>query len=199
MSSKLPRSFYQRDDVVQISRDLIGKVLCTKVDGVLTTGKIVETEAYDGRNDKACHAHMNRRTKRTEVMYGKPGHAYVYLCYGIHNLFNIVTNNEGLADAVLVRAIEPLEGIEEMLVRRNKEKLQPSVGNGPGIISQALGITREHYGVDLLGNTIWIEDRGFEFAEKEIEASPRIGVDYAGEDARLPWRFTVKGSRWISK
>ena len=199
MHSKLPRSFYERDDVVQISRELIGKVLCTKVEGILTTGKIVETEAYDGRNDKACHAHLNRRTKRTEVMYGKPGHAYVYLCYGIHNLFNIVTNKEGLADAILIRGIEPLDGIDKMLLRRNKEKLQPSVGNGPGILSQALGINRDHYGIDLLGDIIWIEDRNIAVGEDEIEASERIGIDYAEEDAKLPWRFTLKSSKWVSK
>ncbi|HBX65027.1 MAG: 3-methyladenine DNA glycosylase [Balneola sp.] len=199
MSKKLPRSFYSRDDVVQISRELIGKVLCTNVDDVFTSGRIVETEAYDGRNDKACHAHLNKRTKRTEVMYGKPGHAYVYLCYGIHNLFNIVTNQEGLADAILIRAIEPVDGIDAMLKRRNKEKLDPSVGNGPGIISQALGINRDHYGIDLLGDTIWIEDQGTEVGGDEIQASERIGIDYAEEDAQLPWRFTLKGSKYVSK
>jgi DNA-3-methyladenine glycosylase len=160
---------------------------------------IVETEAYNGRNDKACHAHLNTRTKRTEVMYGEPGHAYVYLCYGIHNLFNIVTNREGLADAILIRTIEPLEGIDEMLIRRNKEKLGPSVGNGPGILSQALAINRDHYGIDLLGDTIWIEDRQIKVNDDSIEASERIGIDYAEEDAKLPWRFTLKGSKWVSK
>jgi len=199
MPKKLPRSFYSRDDVVQISRELIGKVLCTNVNGVLTSGRIVETEAYDGRNDKACHSHLNKRTKRTEVMYGKPGHAYVYLCYGIHNLFNIVTNQQDLADAILIRAIEPVDGIDEMLKRRNKEKLHPSVGNGPGIISQALGINRDHYGIDLLGDAIWIEDQGADVSDDEIKASERIGIDYAEEDAQLPWRFTLKGSKYVSK
>lgn len=199
MSTPLPRDFYQRDDVVQISRDLIGKVLCTRINGKYTTGRIVETEAYDGRNDKACHAHLNKRTKRTEVMYGKPGHAYIYLCYGIHHLFNIVTNREGLADAVLVRGIQPLEGIEHMLERRNKSKLVPAVGNGPGILSQALGITTDLYGTDLLGDRIWIEDRASAIPPGDIEASPRIGVDYAGEDANLPWRFTLKSSKWVSR
>ncbi|MGN8226171.1 DNA-3-methyladenine glycosylase [Gracilimonas sp. BCB1] len=199
MSSKLPRSFYQRDEVVQISKELIGKVICTNFDGVQTAGVIVETEAYNGRTDRACHAYPDVRTSRTETIYGPPGYAYVYLCYGIHHLFNVVTNREGLADAILIRAIQPIEGEEIMVKRRGKNKLQPVITNGPGKLSQAMGITTSNNECDLLGDIIWIEDRGIEFAEKEIEASPRIGVDYAGEDAKLPWRFTVKGSRWISK
>jgi DNA-3-methyladenine glycosylase len=199
MSKKLPRSFYERDDVVQISKDLIGKVLCTYFNGIQTSGKIVETEAYDGRNDKACHAHLNRRTKRTEVMYGSPGYAYVYLCYGIHHLFNIVTNREGLADAVLIRAIEPLEGAEEMVKRRGKEHLTKAIGNGPGKLSEALGIRKAHYGTDLTGNNIWIEDRNIEISENNIISSERVGIDYAEEDADLPWRFSIKESKWVSK
>lgn len=199
MAEKIPRSFYNRNDVVQISKDLIGKVLCTRFNNTLTTGKIVETEAYDGRNDKACHAHLNRRTKRTEVMYGPPGHAYIYLCYGIHHLFNIVTNKEGLADAVLVRAIEPIDGKREMVKRRGKDEFGPPVGNGPGILSQALNITTDFDGVDLTGDTIWIEDHNFDVPPQNIVASKRIGIDYAEEDADLLWRFTLNGSKWVSK
>lgn len=199
MNTKLPRSFYKRDDVVQISRELIGKVLCTQFDGILTTGLIVETEAYNGRTDRACHAYPDVRTARTETIYGPPGHAYVYLCYGIHHLFNIVTNRKGIADAILIRAIKPLTGAEKMIERREKETLDPVVANGPGKLSQALGITTLHNEMDLLGDTIWVEEHTEAVTENEIEASPRIGVDYAGEDAKLPWRFTLKGSKWVSK
>ncbi|MCP9292410.1 DNA-3-methyladenine glycosylase [Gracilimonas sediminicola] len=199
MSSKLSRSFYERDEVVQISKELIGKVICTNFDGLQTAGIIVETEAYNGRTDRACHAYPDVRTARTETIYGPPGYAYVYLCYGIHHLFNVVTNKEGLADAILIRAIQPIEGEDVMVQRRGKDKLQPVITNGPGKLSQAMGITTSNNECDLLGDIIWVEDREIKFEEEEIEASPRIGVDYAGEDAGLPWRFTVKGSKWISK
>ncbi len=196
--SKLPRSFYERDDVVQIAKDLLGKVLCTNFDGVVTSGMIVETEAYNGRTDKACHSHIHGKTKRTEIMFGEPGFAYVYLCYGIHHLFNVVTNSKGRADAVLIRGIEPLDGTDHILSRRNKVKLDRSVGGGPGIASQALGITTKHYGTDLLGSHIWIEDRDIVIQDSDILASPRVGVDYAGEDAKLPWRFRVKENPFTS-
>jgi DNA-3-methyladenine glycosylase len=199
MPNILPRSFYERDDVVQISKDLIGKVLCSKIDGVYTAGVIVETEAYNGRTDSACHAFPDVRTPRTATLYGKPGLAYVYLCYGIHHLFNVVTNKEGLADAVLIRAVEPLEGEELMVDRRDKKKLAHVITNGPGKLSQALGITTSLNGTDLLGDTLTIEERNIKISQDDIEASKRIGVDYAGEDANLPWRFTLKGSKWVSK
>ena len=199
MSEKLPRSFYERDDVVAITRDLIGKVLCTKIDGAFTSGIIVEAEAYNGREDRACHAYPELKTPRTSVLYEVPGIAYVYLCYGIHHLFNIVTNREGLADAILIRGIEPVDGIEHMLERRGKNKLQPTLTNGPGKLSQALGIMTSHYGSDLNGDKIWVEDRGIQYPDEEIIAAPRIGVDYAGDDALLPWRFLKKGSKWVSK
>lgn len=199
MPTILPSSFFAGNDVTRITHSLLGKVLCTRINGSLTSGIIVEAEAYNGRIDRACHAYPNIRTPRTSIIYGKPGMAYVYLCYGIHHLFNIVTNREGLADAILIRAIEPLEGIEEMQLRRKKKVLNPSLTNGPGKLSQALGITTSHYGVDLTGQTIWIEDRGYRYPEESIAASARIGVDYAGEDALLPWRFYVSESKWLSK
>ncbi len=194
---KLGIDFYERDDVVQISRDLLGKVLCSSIGEEYTSGIIVETEAYNGRTDKASHAHRGK-TKRNKIMFEEPGKAYVYLCYGIHHLFNVVTNKKGLADAVLIRAIEPLDGIETFLHRRKKKKLDRSVGGGPGIVSHALGITTSDYGTDLLGDLIWIEDRGIIVQENEIVASPRVGVDYAGEDAKLPWRFRIKNNRFTS-
>ena len=196
--AKIPRAFYTRPDVVAISRELVGKFLCTRIDGVLTAGMIVETEAYHGLNDKACHAHL-KRTKRTEIMYAEGGCAYVYLIYGMHALFNIVTNSDGLADAVLVRAIEPTDGLAEMLLRRNLPAPGPRVTAGPGLVTKALGISTRHYGTDLTGNLIWLEDRGVQVADEQLLASPRVNVDYAGEDALLPWRFRLKGSPWTSK
>lgn len=196
-SKLLPKEFYRRGDVVQVSRDLLGKVLCTRTDGMLTSGIITETEAYCGRNDKACHA-FERRTKRTETMYKSGGIAYVYLCYGIHHLFNIVTNEEELADAVLVRAIRPVDGKELMLERRGMESVSPKLTAGPGRLSQALDITINYNGVDLAGNTLWIEDRGYSFSDEKIQSSTRIGVDYAGEDAQKPWRFFIRDSEWVS-
>lgn len=195
---KLPRDFYERDEVVEIARELLGKVLVTQINGVITAGKIVETEAYSGQTDKASHAFFAGKTERTKIMYGPGGYAYVYLCYGIHHLFNIVTNGEEKADAVLIRGIEPLFGVDEILKRRNKTILERSVGGGPGIASQALGITTHHYGADLCGNCIWLEDQGFQISSNNIVASPRVGVHYAGEDAQLPWRFRILGNGFTS-
>ena len=196
---KLPKDFYTRPNVVQIAQELLGKYLYTAVDGMLTGGMIVETEAYSGENDRACHAHMNRRTARTEIMYHEGGIAYVYLVYGIYNLFNIITNVEGKADAVLIRAIEPEIGTEEMLLRRNMPTIKPNLTAGPGVMSIALGVNRKHYGEDLTGNTIWLEDKGITLPEDNIMTVPRVGIDYAGDDALLPWRFYIKGNKWVSR
>ena len=196
---KLPKEFYLRPNVAQISRDLLGKFLYTNIDGILTGGMIVETEAYSGENDKACHAHLGRRTNRTEIMYAEGGVAYVYLIYGIYNLFNIITNVQNQADAVLIRAIEPTEGLKEMQLRRNLPKVQPNLTAGPGLLTQALGITRNHYGADLTGDQIWLEDQGIIIPESEVIESPRVGVAYAEDHALLPWRFRVKNSKWTSK
>lgn len=160
---------------------------------------VVETEAYSGLNDAACHAHLGRRTKRTQIMYQQGGVAYVYLIYGIYSLFNIVTNTEGTADAVLIRAIEPTEGIEEMQVRRGLSKVETRLTAGPGLVTRALGISTQHNGTDITGTEIWFEDRGVPVPEDHIKAGPRVGVAYAGADALLPWRFSLKGSRWVSK
>lgn len=185
--------------MVQLAQELLGKYLYTCVDGMLTGGMIVETEAYSGQNDRACHAHLNRRTARTEIMYSEGGVAYVYLVYGIYHLFNIITNEQDKADAVLVRAIEPEVGVEEMLLRRGFQSIKPNLTAGPGVLSIALGIDRKLYGADLTGDTIWLEDKGLVLPEESIAAGPRIGVDYAGEDALLPWRFWVKGNKWVSR
>ncbi|WP_424961903.1 DNA-3-methyladenine glycosylase [Ekhidna sp.] len=192
---KLPRSFYLREDVVEVAKDLLGKVLITNIDGYITAGKIVETEAYCGRGDKACHAN-GKRTPRTEVMYGQGGHAYVYLCYGIHHLVNVVTNKEDQADAVLIRALEPLKGEEIMRERRIFTKAK--LASGPGTLSQAMGISVKMTGADLLSDEIWIGKDGGE-RDFEILSDTRIGVEYAEEDALKPWRFVIAGNKFVSK
>lgn len=197
--NKLPQSFYTRPDVVQISRDLLGKFLFTCVGGLLTGGMIVETEAYSGRNDKACHSHLGRRTSRTEIMYHQGGLAYVYLTYGIHYLFNIVTNTEGFADAVLIRGIEPVHGVEWMQERRGLVKPETRLTAGPGVLSQAMGIDKKLYGEALTGEMVWAEDQGVKLKEEDILVRPRVGVAYAEEDALLPWRFSIKNNPWVSK
>lgn len=197
---KLTTEFYTREEVVQIAKDLLGKYLVTRFDGQITSGKIVETEAYRAPDDKACHAWMNRRTSRTEVMFANGGHAYVYLCYGIHHLFNIVTGKKDMAHAVLIRAIEPIENVEVMLARRHLTKITPRLTAGPGSLAQALGIRTEHTGLNLVhpGSPIWLEDRGEEISTENIIASPRVGVGYAGACALWDWRFRVRGSKWVS-
>src|ERR1035437_3052803 len=184
---KLSRDFYTREDVLLIANELLGKILFTKMDGKITAGIITETEAYVGVNDRASHAYNNRRTARTEVMYAVGGTSYVYLCYGIHHLFNVVTNAENIPHAVLIRAIQPCKGVVTILRRRNKMKLYDKICNGPGTVSQALGITTSHTLQDLLGKSIWIEDQGIKVLEKDIIKNPRIGVDYAGADSLLPY------------
>ncbi|MFK8100949.1 MAG: DNA-3-methyladenine glycosylase [Saprospiraceae bacterium] len=200
-SARLPRSFFLRNDVVQISKELLGKYLLTNFDGELCAGKIVETEAYRGPDDKACHAYNNRRTERTKIMFEQGGLAYVYLCYGIHHLFNVVTGGIDAPHAVLIRAIEPVENIDKMLARRAFAQVKPQLTAGPGVMSKALGITTQHTGIDLLhpDSPIWIEDRGTTIKENERIASPRVGVAYAAECALWDWRFRIKGSSWTSK
>ena len=195
--SKLPADFYQREDVLLISRELLGKVLCTNFHDKLTSGIIVETEAYAGVTDKASHAYGGRRTKRTETMYVKGGSAYVYLCYGIHHLFNIVTNKENIPHAVLIRAIQPRDGIEIMLQRRNKKKVDQSLTAGPGSLTRALGITVKDSGTFLMDNLIWLEDQNINYTNQDILATPRVGVQYAGKDAQNPWRFQIENNLYL--
>jgi DNA-3-methyladenine glycosylase len=196
---KLPQSYYLDRDVVAISKDLLGKYIFTCIDDELTGGFIVETEAYNGAIDKASHAYGNRRTKRTEVMFQQGGIAYVYLCYGIHEMLNVVTSTEGHAQAILIRAIEPTEGIETILLRRHMEKIKQNIAAGPGSVAKALGIDRRLNGISLQSDELWIEDRGLNFSDEQVAAVPRIGVAYAGQDALLPYRFYVKGNPFVSK
>ena len=196
--TKLPLSFYQRNDVLQIAKELLGKIVVTNFDGVTTSGRIVEVEAYNGVVDKAAHSFGGRRTNRNEVMYADGGVAYIYLCYGIHHLFNVVTNSKDTPHAILIRALEPVKGIDEMLYRVRKLKLDNSLTRGPGNLSKALGIFTKHNGLSLRSKELYIADDGFEYAKKEIGSSPRIGVDYAGDDALLLYRFFIKGNPYVS-
>ena len=198
MGSKIDRSWYENEDVTEIAKALLGKRLCTRFDGQLTSGLIVETEAYSGTNDKACHANGQKMTKRNKVMFEAGGLAYIYLCYGIHHLFNVVTNVNGTADAVLIRALEPIDGIDVMLKRRKITKIDRRLTAGPGVLSQALGITTDAYGTALDGEKIWLE-YGIKIAATDIVETTRIGVDYAEEDALKPWRYYIKENNWVSK
>lgn len=190
---KLPIEFYSREDVVLISEELIGKVLCTNVNGKVTKGVITETEAYAGITDKASHAYGGRRTERTKIMFGPPGISYVYLCYGVHSLFNVVTNQHGIPHAVLIRGVYPLEGLDQILSRRRVKQPLQKIADGPGKMSQAMGIEyKTHNSLDLLGSEIWIEDHGITGQAGEIKTGTRIGIDYAQEDALLPYRFLLK-------
>jgi DNA-3-methyladenine glycosylase len=195
---KLAESFYQRANVVKIARGLIGKGLFTQINGFTTGGIIVETEAYSWK-ERGCHAYGANKTTRNAVMFEKGGHSYVYLCYGMHHLFNVVTNNTNVADAVLIRAIEPMVGVDLMKVRRGKLLNEFHLTSGPGKLTKALGIDRKWNGKCLVGNEIWLEDLGKKISAAKIVRGPRIGIDYAGDDASLPWRFTLRGSLWVSK
>lgn len=188
----LPQSFYLRDDVTAVSRDLLGKVLCTEIDGKRTSVVITETEAYAGIDDKASHAYGDRRTRRTEPMYGPGGIAYVYLCYGIHHLFNVVTSVKGVPHAVLVRAGEAHSGLTTMLQRRGKPAPDRTLLAGPGSLARALGITTALTGSSLIDGPVRIEDHGLNTDDAVISAGPRVGIDYAAEDAGRPYRFRLQ-------
>lgn len=199
MGKRISTEYFLNSDVVHLAKDLIGKKVCTLRDDQLTTGIITETEAYNGRTDKACHAYGGLKTKRTETIYRKGGIAYIYLCYGIHHLLNFVTNYENLADAILIRAIEPVEGIETMMQRRQKTKLDKTLTSGPGTLTQALGLSTQQNGASLNSDWLWLEEAPTAIKAKDIVTTTRIGIDYAEEDALLPWRFYLSSSRFVSK
>ncbi|RZK48432.1 MAG: DNA-3-methyladenine glycosylase [Pedobacter sp.] len=196
---KLDGGFYGQNNVINLSKALLGKVIYTNFNGLLTAGKIVETEAYNGVMDKASHAYRGRFTPRTQTMYHAGGIAYIYLCYGIHHLFNVVVGDKNNPIAILVRGIEPLEGIDIMLDRRKMKSITPQLTAGPGSLSQALGIKTTQNEISLLGDDIWIQDNGITIAETDIIKSPRVGVSYAAEHALLPWRFSLKDNKFVSK
>ncbi len=198
VENKIEMFWYQNSDVAFIAKQLLGKIICTNISGKFTKSLIVETEAYSGTNDKACHANNQKLTKRNKVMYRPGGIAYIYLCYGIHHLFNIVTNVEGKADAVLIRAVQPLEGIDTMCNRRNFTKNNYRLTAGPGLLTKSLGINLSHYGASLIGNIIWIEKKE-NIKSDQIISTTRIGVDYAGDDSLKPWRYFIKENKWVSR
>ncbi|MBX2966778.1 MAG: DNA-3-methyladenine glycosylase [Cyclobacteriaceae bacterium] len=194
---KLEPAFYHRKNVVTIARQLLGKVLITSIKGKVTSGMIVETEAYSWK-ERGCHAYNGRKTQRNEIMFDDGGRAYVYLCYGMHYLFNVVTNTSDIAEAVLIRAVEPLEGVDLMIKRRGDIPLH-QLTSGPGKLTRALGIDRSWNGKVLWNDEVWIEDIDRKVPSRQCEVSKRIGIDYAGADANLPWRFSIRGNKWVSK
>lgn len=196
---RLHEEFYLSEDVVGLSQQFLGKVLVCKTGGQIRAGRIVEVEAYKGPEDKASHAYGHRKSQRTQTMYLPGGVAYVYLCYGIHHLFNIVTAPEGIPHAVLVRALEPLDGVESMLKRRKLLKLQPNISSGPGKLTQAMGIDRTFDAVSLNSQKIWLEDRNMNPTQHQIVSRTRIGIDYAQEHKDLPWRFYIKNNPFVSQ
>lgn len=188
---KIERAYYLQQDVVKLARDMIGKTLVTAIDDKISSGIITEAEAYAGIRDRASHAYNGRRTRRTEVMYHIGGTAYVYLCYGMHSLFNIVTGDKDVPDAILIRGIKPGNGLEIIRERLQKNIRENDIISGPGRVAKALGIGVAHTGIDLLGNTIWLEYNDLSLNQENIQATPRIGIDYAGNDTLLPYRFVL--------
>lgn len=197
---RISKSYYLSEDVVGLARDLLGKFIVTNIEGIKCSGMIVETEAYRGPDDKACHAYNNRRTPRTEVMYQPGGVAYIYVCYGMHHLMNVVTGPKESAHAILIRALEPVEGVEDMAQRRALRANDFRLTKGPGSLSLAMGLTSQLSGISITGKdaSIWIEDRGIIPVPELICSGPRIGVESAGESALWPWRFFLKGNKYVS-
>ncbi len=195
---KLPIQFYKRTDVVSIAKELIGKIIVTNFNGLITSGRIVETEAYIGGTDKASHAFGGKRTARNEHMYASGGTAYVYICYGMHHLFNVVTNVKEVPDAVLIRAVEPLKGISIMLQRTGKLERDNTLTKGPGNAAKALGISKNHSGIKLVKDNIFIADDGFKIDINSIGISRRIGIESSGDAVLKPYRFYVKGNPFVS-
>ena len=196
--NKLPRDFYTRTDVLEVARDLLGKKLVVPGrSGTRVAGIIVETEAYRGAEDRASHAYEGRRTRRTETMYAKGGTAYVYFVYGMYNQFNVVTNVAEVPHAILVRAVEPSEGLD-LMRRRRPGRREYELTSGPGRLCLAMGIDRKLDQADLLGDQIWIEE-GVSISPRQIARGPRIGIDYAEKWITKPWRFWVRDNPFVSK
>lgn len=197
---KLPEAFYQNNDVISLSKQVLGKYLFTNISGQLTGGKIVETEAYLGAEDRGSHAYQNRNTARTQILFEKGGYSYVYLCYGIHFLFNLVTGDIGKPNAILIRGIEPVIGLPVMLARRNHLKVSPALTAGPGALAQALGINKSHNAISLSGDVIWLEDIDrFDLSDTEIKTGPRVGMNFEGRWHSAPLRFSILNNKYVSK
>jgi DNA-3-methyladenine glycosylase len=197
-NKKVAREFYTRASVLTVARELLGKLLVVPgSDGTRVAGMIVETEAYRGPEDRASHAYGGRRTRRTETMYGLGGTAYVYFVYGMYNQFNVVTNVNETPHAVLVRALEPVEGVEKMRARRQGQP-DKNLTNGPGKLCIAMGIDRTLDAADLLGDKVWLEER-MKLTPRQIASGPRIGIDYAEEWLEKPWRFWIRENPFVSR
>ncbi len=199
MKNKLPVEFYQQDDVVSIARQLLGKHVYSLIDGSLTGGIIVETEAYRGPDDRGSHAYNDKRTPRNEMMYSAGGVAYMYICYGIHDMLNIVTGAHGISHAALIRAIEPIEGLDIMRARRGIFNQDRRLCQGPGALAKALGLTKLHNGADLQGDDVWLTDEGITYSDDEVIASARVGMNFDGPYKTIPWRFYVRGNQFVSR
>ena len=196
---KLPLSFYQRNDAVLVARELLGKHVYTNIDGQLTGGVIVETEAYQGPEDRGSHAYNHRRTPRNETMFSAGGVVYMYICYGIHDMLNVVTGTVGSSHAVLIRAVDPRVGVDIMRERRNVFTEDARLCRGPGALAKALGLVKAHNGLNLLEDKIWIEDRGELIEEDDIIASGRVGMNFEGPYKTIPWRFYIRGNKNVSR
>lgn len=201
MKELLSSGYYQNSDVISLARDMIGKLIVTEIDDITTSGIIVETEAYKAPEDKASHAYDNKMTSRTKTMFEAGGTSYIYLIYGFHHLFNIVTGPQGLAHAVLIRAVEPVEGIDIMIKRRKMLTANSELTNGPGKWTSAMGITTKYNGLKLFEpeSSIKIYDTGSVFLSEDIISSSRVGIPYAQDYIDKPWRFRLKGNGWIGK
>ena len=195
---KLPKSFYLREDVLKIAEELLGKIVVSNFNGITTSGRIVECEAYDGIIDRASHAFAGKRTTRNETMYAEAGTAYVYICYGIHHLFNVITNKKEVPHAILIRALDPLAGVVKMLKRRKKKSFGNTLTKGPGSLSVAMGISIKHDKFSLFSDQLYLEDDGFAVPKEKVGISVRIGVESAGIAAGYPYRFFVKGNPFVS-
>ncbi|MGB4400223.1 MAG: DNA-3-methyladenine glycosylase [Daejeonella sp.] len=199
MNNKLSLDFYSQADVVSVARQLLGKHLYSKIGGKITGGIIVETEAYRGPDDRGSHAYMDKKTPRTEMMYQAGGVAYMYICYGIHDMLNIVTGTEGMSHAALIRAIEPIEGLDVMRNRRAIFDDDKRLCQGPGALAKAMGLSKLHNGTDLQGDTIWLTDEGLSYSDLEVMAGARVGMNFEGPYKTIPWRFYVKGNAHVSR
>lgn len=199
---KMPREFYL-EDTLEVARHLLGKLLVHDAPEGRTAGRIVEVEAYQGHHDRAAHSYNNLRSRRTEVMYGPGGHAYVFQVYGMHYCFNVVTRPAGYPQVVLIRALEPVDGLELMAHRRGLKQLTPAIernlANGPGKLCQAMGIARELNGSDLCASRLYLADDGTAVAETDLCRTPRVNIDYAGEARDYLWRFLLFDNPCVSK
>ncbi len=196
----IPKDYYQSTNVCNLAKHLLGKIIISRIDNKFCSAIISETEAYQGPHDRASHSYNNRRTPRNNTMYLEGGRAYIYICYGMHHLFNVVTAPENIAHAILIRAVDPIEGVEYMLKRRSLIKMESRVTKGPGALSVALGINKTLDGIELWNNSspLQIHDDGVIIDKIDIGVSPRIGVESSGEAAFYPWRYFIKSSRYVS-